>query len=834
MSVQDFTVKLSLDTSNFSNSMGKLNKSMGLLKSEFKASNSALGKFGSETDKLKNKQNYLTKALQIQEQKVKSLKESYDKQVEATGENSEEAQKLGAKLNSNISYYNNLKNQLEETNEELKKQTSIITKLTTKSEKMVNIGKKFKETGEKISSVGGKLAGTGTAMIGALSGIALGTKETQEQLGTLETNCKLTGYSFDVMKEKMIDNVSIFGDYDSAVEGISDLMASGLNFDKTQQAIEFANDMAVKFKDTLKFEGVADSIQESLQTGELTGQFEEALGRLGISTEELKEKLKSTTSANERFNIIMDATKGKLDGTAQAFREDNKELVEHNKTMAEMKTKLADIGNKILPALTPIVELVGKLADKVSKFAEEHPDMFDKIVKISLALIGVGSAMKLVGGAISGVSSIIGFMANPIGFAVVAIGTMIANVVILYNKCEWFRNMVNKLLDWFKSSIQWVMEKGRGFPAWIEGMWSKVKTSVSNFWTWITSKLSEFWNWITTKFNNGVEWFKGIWEKIKNLVKFGILFVKELFHTAIELIMLPWRTLWENIKNYILPIWENIKTTVGSAINEVKLKIHNILTDIKVKWNEAWTSIKDFCSTIWDKIKTFVQQKIDKVKNIIGDTMEHIKTVWTEKWNSIKTKVSEIGENIKTVVSEKFNALKEKITTPVHNAYNTVASTFENIRSTISSKIESAKESVRNAIDRMKSFFNFSWSLPHLKMPHFSKSGHFSLNPPEVPHFDVQWYKNGGIMTKPTLFGMNGFSPMIGGEAGAEAILPLNTLFTQMRDIIREENEVNRNINVIVNVNNEMDGKEIGKAVTYEVKKNMDRSNRNYSRNLGR
>lgn len=121
----------------------------------------------------------------------------------------------------------------------------------------------------------------------------------------------------------------------------------------------------------------------------------------------------------------------------------------------------------------------------------------------------------------------------------------------------------------------------------------------------------------------------------------------------------------------------------------------------------------------------------------------------------------------------------------VTSAADTVASTassiigkFEEIRSGISEKINSAKETVGSAIEKIKGFFNFSWELPKLKLPHFRISGSFSLNPPSVPSFGIEWYKEGGILTDPTIFGINpgNGKAMVGGEAGAEAVAPLYKL----------------------------------------------------------
>lgn len=128
-----------------------------------------------------------------------------------------------------------------------------------------------------------------------------------------------------------------------------------------------------------------------------------------------------------------------------------------------------------------------------------------------------------------------------------------------------------------------------------------------------------------------------------------------------------------------------------------------------------------------------------------------------------------------------------------------IVNKFNDIKKGISDKINGAKDAVKSAIDKMKGFFNFSWSLPKIKLPHFKVSG--SANPINwlsegVPTISVEWYKNGGIMTNPTMFGLNGNKAMVGGEAGPEAILPISIL----RKYVHEEmqsviggNEINYN-----------------------------------------
>lgn len=159
-------------------------------------------------------------------------------------------------------------------------------------------------------------------------------------------------------------------------------------------------------------------------------------------------------------------------------------------------------------------------------------------------------------------------------------------------------------------------------------------------------------------------------------------------------------------------------------------------------------------------------------------------------WDRVKS----IFENLKNNVISKFTDIKNNMSNKANEAKNAVLNIFENIKNGIQNKIDSAKEKVKNAIDKIKGFFNFSWSLPKLKTPHFNITGSFSLNPPSVPKIGIDWYKEGGIlegiMTEPTIFG---FSPrtgnaQIGGEAGAEAITPINKLLDMIRIANNESN----------------------------------------------
>ena len=141
-----------------------------------------------------------------------------------------------------------------------------------------------------------------------------------------------------------------------------------------------------------------------------------------------------------------------------------------------------------------------------------------------------------------------------------------------------------------------------------------------------------------------------------------------------------------------------------------------------------------------------------------------------KNWDTIKAKCTELGATI----SAKFSAIKSSITNAVSSALSIVQSKFNSIKQKVSDTMESAKTTVKNAVDKLKGFFNFKWELPKIKLPHFSISGSFSLNPPSIPKFSVSWYKkamdNAMILNDPTIFGYSNGKMLGAGEAGNEVV----------------------------------------------------------------
>lgn len=284
--------------------------------------------------------------------------------------------------------------------------------------------------------------------------------------------------------------------------------------------------------------------------------------------------------------------------------------------------------------------------------------------------------------------------------------------------------------------------------------------------------------------------------------------------------------IWDSIKN----VWESVKeafanfvAAIGEKIEAVKVFFGNMkdaalekFSAMKEVVSDKFSQIKETMGTTMQAAKDTVSEKLQNMKNaysehgggikgIAAAAMEGVKGYYSAGYtfidnltggklsavaNKFKSKMSEA----KQAVSNKISEIKNSFSNGLGNAYSTVTNILGNIKNKFSNIMDSAKNIVSNAINRIKSFFNFSWSLPHLKLPHISISGSFSLTPPSVPHFGIEWYKkamdDGMIMNQPTIFGYNAKSNqfLAGGEAGSETVVGTQSLMDMIRVAVNEEN----------------------------------------------
>lgn len=234
--------------------------------------------------------------------------------------------------------------------------------------------------------------------------------------------------------------------------------------------------------------------------------------------------------------------------------------------------------------------------------------------------------------------------------------------------------------------------------------------------------------------------------------------------------------LWNNcewFRDGVLAVWEAVKGAFTAAYEAIAGVMSSIWEVISSIWSTITTTISTFVGTIYNSIT----EKFNAVKSTVTSIFTGIKTVASNVWNGIKTVVSNVVGGIKDKVTNVFTTLK-----------STVSTVWNNIKSAITNPIQTAKDTVKSVIDKIKGFFNFEWSLPKLKMPHVSITGKFSLVPPSVPKFSIDWYKKAMndpmILNGATIFGSAGDSLLGGGEAGAEVVAGAETLSRMMESAV--------------------------------------------------
>ena len=404
------------------------------------------------------------------------------------------------------------------------------------------------------------------------------------------------------------------------------------------------------------------------------------------------------------------------------------------------------------------------------------------------------------------------------------------------NVKTFFSNTWNAISSFFSGILTGIKtfftDTWNAIVSFFSGILSGIYSSVTGTMTEIHDTFTNIWDSITG-------FLSGAWETIKNIVTVGIMAVKEIISAAFQIITLPFRFIWENCKDTVLSIWETIKSVIGEKIDAVKEKITTVTTAISNVASAAWNAISSTASSLWEGIKGTIGSKIDAAKEKVSTATSTITSVASSAWSSVSTTASSLWSTISSTVSSKISAASSAVSSAtstitsvassawssvssaassqwesvrstissklssakstvsslmsgitstmssgLSSALSTVSGKFSSIYSTISSKMSAARDAVGNAISALKSKFNFSWSLPHLKLPHVSISGSFSINPPSVPHFGISWYKDGGILTRPTIFGAAGNNLLAGGEAGAEAVVPLATLWDKLETMI--------------------------------------------------
>lgn len=777
--------------------------------SSFKLQESQLGANASESEKLALAQ----KKIGAQSSLVAKQIENLEKQLELTkqeyGENSVEANKMEAQLNQAKTAYSNLSQEMKnlggagkqasgtltETNNLLKAEllNQFSEKLADISQKLVDFGKNaleaFRQVDEGMDTIVTKTGATGDSlkeMQGIASTIATTIptdfSKAGEAVGEVNTQFGLTGDALKDVSVEMIKFAEING---------TDITNSTISASKALEAYELSTSDLAKVLDSTTYTAqstgvsVDDLMKKAIEGAPqikmlglsfeegvaLLGQFEtsgvdasgalsgltKAAGTYAKQGKTLKEglietidKIKNTTSETEAMGLAMeifgakkapqmiDAIKrGSFDfqnfaesaeysvGAVSKTFEATLDPIDKFKTAQNSVTlAMSELGAAIAETLAPILEVLGNMVKNIAEWFSGLPGPVKEFIVIlggvvTVAGILVPIFLTLQAAAVAletSIGAMIATAAPIIGIAaliVAAIAAVVIGIKYLWDTNEGFRDAVMTVWNAILSVINTVMT---ALQPLIQAAWSNIQLVIETVWT-----------------------------VIKTIVETAINTVLGIIKAVMQAINGDWSGAWETMRG-----------VVDGLINAIKSIIETVLT-----------AIQQYIQTTWQAIVTYIQFVLNMIFNIVSTI-----------WNSILSFISNIVTSISNTISNVFNGISSTISGIMSGIFNTVNSVWNGIRDTITNTINGARDAVSNAINAMKGFFNFEWSLPRPKLPRFNISGGEAPwgfgGKGSLPSIDITWFAKGGILTKPTIFGMNSNGLMGGGEAGKEAVLPLN------------------------------------------------------------
>ena len=838
---------------DFQKSLKEINASVQENRTAFKLAQSQWDTNTKSADKLKDRQKYLAQQTKDYSDKVKILEEQL-KELESAEEKDQRAiERKRSQLNQAKTSLNNYKKGLEEVNQELKFGTERIEEYSKKvgeaGKKVTDAGKKM-SAGVTAPIIGagaaaGKLAMDFEDSMAKVSTIADTTQVPIEDLknGIMDLSSK-TGQSADDLSEAMYQAMSASVETGDAVEFLDTAVKAAVGgFTDNATAVDGLTSVLNSYgMEASKVESIANQMLITQNLGKTTfGELASSIGQvtpiaasLGITTEELFSSLAATTAQGLGTSESITALKAAMSNIIKP----SKEASEAAQTLGidfsvsalqskgwigfleEVREGLKNASPEYANLMTSVEEGTKKLAD-MEKAGRKNTDEYKalkKQVKASskeMELLAQANDSTVGGfatmfGSVEGLNSVL-MLTSEQGMQMYgeAMEEMQTNTTALdeaFSKMdETSGSQMKKAINDIKNAgieigdillpvISSIIGKIREVMQAFSGLSDSQKETIvkiAAIAATIGPLLIAFGSVCggISKIIHFTSLATGVASKVPGIIStigigakvlWGVLSANPIgaVITIIGLLVGAFVALWnksEAFRNFWKGLWENIKEITSVVVDAVVKFCENLWEKTK----EIFNKTKDSAFNIWNGIKTVITNVVNGIKSTVTNVLNTIKNTFSRIWNAIKSNVANILNGIKSNIKSGMNAAK-----------GVISGVLDSIKSKFNSIFESAKRIVSNAINKIKGFFNFDWSLPRIKLPHFSISGHFSLNPPSIPHFSVDWYSKGGILNRPTIFGRNGNTLLGGGEAGKEAVLPIHLL----KEYIREENIKNNGL----------------------------------------
>ncbi len=744
---------------------GQLASEMNKVTSQFELQESALSSNSSEAERNAIAQQKIGAQSEIVSKQISNLEKQLALTKSEYGENSIEANKMEAELNQAKTALNNLNNEMDET-----KSSADGAQDGMKAMSDTIRAEALQATSEKLADISQKIFEVGTESMSAAAQLQASNAQFSTVFGDMENSAKdalnKIGEEMDIVPERLQGSFTQMASF-AKTSGMDTAQA----LDLTTRATRAAADGAAFYDKSI------EEVTENLQSF-LKGNYENDAA-LGISATETTRNAAANKLYGKSFNELSEAQKqltllqmvedgNELSGAlGQAAREsDGLENVLGNLRQSGTNA-LAAIGQPILEMLIPVFQ---SLADIVSQLATWFTNLSSPIKEVVIIFTGILAVVGMLLPVLLGLQ-----------VAAAAMGTTVVGMITAFLPIVGIIVGIVAAITLLIVGLKELWTNHEGFRTAVTEIWNSINAFLSMIIQQISSFVISIWGTLTT-------W----WTENQQLILNAATTVWNAITTVIQTVMTILGPLiqasWENIKLIIIAAWDMIRIVVETAINVVLGIIKAVMQAITGDWTGAWESIKQVLSMAWEGNKSlislalnFITQYISTawtgIKNIISNVLSAISSVISSIWSAIQSTISSVLSAIGSTVSTIWNGISNTVSNILNGISNTVSSVWNGVKNTISSAINGARDAVSNAINAIKNLFNFQIRWPHIPLPHFRVSG--SANPLDwlkggIPRISIDWYAKGGILTKPTAFGVNGNSLMVGGEAGKEAVLPLN------------------------------------------------------------